>query len=264
MDLSDELLEQIGRYLAGQLPAGEKAQFEDQLQRDPALRQEVAIQRELKQGVTFLAQKERFKQMHADLDERGLLHQPTDQAQPPKMLESLPPTPEPFPESQPVRPAVRFGRASWVMAASLALLLGIGWLVYSNQRTKREVLAQNERVFDRFYSPVPKAAPAAPVDPDQLAASPDSGLSEADSVRLYGAINGLGQAGSQPVINEFRSLSTDRAGHWRATAEWYLSLAYLKNNQRAEALPILQKIARLKGHPYQQEARQLLTQLPTP
>lgn len=255
MDLSDELLEQIGKYLAGQLPAGEKAQFEDQLQRDPALRQEVAMQRELKQGLAFLAQKDRFKRMHAQLDKRGLLTKPTDQTQPP--------TGVPFPESRPVRPAARFGRASWVMAASLALLLGIGWLFYANQQAKRKELAQNERVFNRFYSTNPKPAPAPPTDPDQLAASPTNGLSTADSVRLYGAINGLEGTASQPVINELRSLSTNGVGHWPATAEWYLSLAYLKNNQRAEALPILQKIARLKGHPYQQEARQLLTQLPS-
>lgn len=266
MDLSDELLEQIGTYLAGQLPAGEKAQFEDRLQQDPALRHEVAIQRELKQGLSFLAQKDRFKQMHAHLDKRGLLTQMTRQAEQPATPEPHPTKPEivAFPESQPVRPAFHFGRASWVMAASLVLLLGIGWLVYSNQRrtVAREELARNERVFNRFYSTNPKLGPSLPPDPDRLAASPDNNLSAADSVRLYGAISGLGRADSQPVINELRTLSTNKAGRWSATAQWYLSLAYLKNNQRAEAQLILQKIAVLKGHPYQQEARQLLAQLP--
>ncbi len=220
MDLSDELLEQIGMYLAGQLPAGEKDQFDARLQQDPELRQEVAIQRELKQGLSFLAQKDRFKQMHADLDKRGLLteiDQPTDQPQPAR---PHPTGPEvvPFRESQPLRPALRFGRASWIMAASLAVLLGIGWLIYANQQEKQQELAQNERVFTRFFSTTPKATPTLPADPDQLAASPDTGQSEADSVRLRAAIDGLQRTDGQPVIDELRVLSTSEGGHWRATA----------------------------------------------
>ncbi len=82
MELSDELLEQIGAYLSGKLSADEKDRFETQLRQDKTLRQEVALQRELKQGLAFLAQKERFQHMHADLDKRGLLadlDQPTEE-----------------------------------------------------------------------------------------------------------------------------------------------------------------------------------------
>ncbi len=262
MDLSDELLEQIGHYLAGQLPDREKEQFDARLQQDPDLRQEVAIQYELKQGLTFLAQKDRFKQLHANLARRGLLPevgQPVAQSEPTRPHQAEPNV-RPFTERQPVRQSVRIGRASWVMAASLALLLGIGWVVYANQREKREELAQNTAVFNRFFSPDLKTTPTLLPDPDRVAAAPVTSQSVQDSVRLQVAIQGLNHTDNQSVIQELTVISA-KTGHWSASAQWYLALAYLKNNQRAEAQPLLQKTAQLKGHPYQQEARQLLNQL---
>ncbi|MBO0935279.1 hypothetical protein J2I47_01835 [Fibrella sp. HMF5335] len=263
MDLSDELLEQIGAYLAGQLPAGEKDQFEARIQQDPQLRQEVALQRELKQGLSFLAQKDRFRQLHADLDKRGLLPDIAKQTAQPELAEAKGKAPDlgPLPaQSQPVRQLVRFGRASWVMAASLALLLGVGWLLYTNRADKRQELAQNEAAFTHFFSPHLKPAPTLLPDPDRVAAAPENSQSGQDSVRLQVATQGLNRADGQPTIQELTVLAA-KTGHWGASAQWYLALAYLKANQRTQARPLLNKIAQLNGHPYQQEARQLLNQL---
>ncbi|WP_018619184.1 hypothetical protein [Spirosoma luteum] len=266
MELSDELLEQIGAYLSGTLSADEKDRFETQLRQNEPLRQEVALQRELKQGLTFLAQKERFRHMHADLDKRGLLadlDKPTAEQETPKSLFPEPVV-VPFPTNSPLeesRPAVQFVRASWVMAASVAMLLGVGWVLYQNQQEKRALLAQ-EQLFTDFYSTTLKAAPSRPTDPDRVAAPIPNSQSFTDSVRLQAAIAGLQRPNRQPAINDLVALSAGQPGHWRASAQWYLALAYLQNNQIAEAQALLQTIARLNGHPYQQEARQLLTRLP--
>ncbi|MEZ0540203.1 anti-sigma factor [Fibrella arboris] len=261
MELSDELLEQIGAYLSGRLTTDETARFAARLAQDPALQQEVALQRELKDGISLLVQKDRFKQMHADLDRRGLLPGHTHQAD--QLPGSQPAGPEPNVVPWPARRAtVRYGWAGWVMAASVILAAGVGWLVYTSQREKKAELAQNERVFNAFFSVTLKPVPPLPADPDRLAASPENSRSALDSTRLQTAIQGLPRATLQPVITALRAQSTSRSGHWSASAQWYLALAYLKANQRTQAQPLLETIARLNGHPYQQEARLLLSQLP--
>jgi hypothetical protein len=266
MELSDELLEQIGAYLSGKLSADEKDRFETQLRQNEALRQEVTLQRELKQGLTFLAQKDRFQHMHTDLDKRGLLadlDKPTEELKPQKS-QFPEPAVMPFPTSYPVgesRPAVRFVRASWVMAASVAMLLGVGWVLYQNQQEKRALLAQ-EQLFTDFFSTTLKAAPSRPADPDRVASPIPNSQLATDSVRLQAAVAGLQRSHRQSAISDLVALSAGQPGHWRASAQWYLALAYLRNNQTAEAQALLQTIARLNGHPYQQEARQLLTRLP--
>ncbi|WP_375446142.1 hypothetical protein [uncultured Fibrella sp.] len=265
MELSDDLLEQIGAYLSGQLADEEKARFDARLRQEPELRQEVALQRELKQGLSFLAQKNRFKQLHADLDKRGLLTETDKQVSQPERTQ--PPVGAPavgsLPQQhQPGGNLFRYGRASWVMAASLALLLGIGWVVYSNRTEQRQEMAQNDAAFTRFFSPDPKPVPPLPPDPDRVAAPLENSRAAPDSMRLQMAINGLTQPDLQPVITELTALSIRKPGHWSASAQWYLALAYLKTNQRTQARPLLEKIAGLNGHPYQQEARLLLSQLP--
>lgn len=262
MDLSDDLLEQIGAYLSGQLPAEEKDQFEARLQQDPELRQEVALQRELKQGLSFLSQKDRFRQLHADLDKRGLLTETDQQASQPERTQQPVGAPASIPlPNQPSRNLFRYGRASWVMAASLALVLGVGWVLYTNWTEKRQELARNEAAFNRFFSPDLKPIPLLLPDPDRVAAPMDNSQSTQDSVRLQTAINEFKNSNSPNSTKELTALSAKK-GHWAASAQWYLALAYLKANQRTQAQPLLQKMAQLNGHPYQQEARQLLTQLP--
>ncbi|QIP16284.1 hypothetical protein G8759_28405 [Spirosoma aureum] len=264
MELSDELLEQIGAYLSGKLSAEEKDRFDDRLAIDPLLQQEVAIQRELKQGLSFLAQKDRFKQLHADLDKRGLLNEIQSGTSEPNRTDL--PIPDtklaPFPERpQTLQRSFRYGWASWAMAASVVLVLGIGWVLYRNQTQKQDELAKNERIFNDFFTVEIKSAPPLADDPDRVAASPDNGQTKADSARLHALVERLQRVNPQPVIGELTALSASNPGHWSASAQWYLALAYLKNNQQTEAEIRLQKISQLNGHPYQQEARRLLNQL---
>jgi hypothetical protein len=267
MELSDELLEQIGAYLSGKLSAEEKDRFHDRLAIDPLLQQEVAIQQELKQGLSFLAQKDRFKQLHADLDKRGLLSEIQSGTSEPNRTDSPIPDTKATPFSKNLetpRQSFRYGWASWAMAASIVLVLGIGWVLYRNQTQKQDELAQNERIFNNFFSAEIKSEPHLSDDPDRVASSPDNGQTGADSVRLHALVERLQRVEPQPVIGELTALSASSPGHWSASAQWYLALAYLKNNQRTEAEIRLQKISQLNGHPYQQEARRLLNQLTSP
>lgn len=260
MALSDELLEQIGTYLSGRMATDEKDRFEARMRQDPVIRQEVALQQELKEGLSFLAQKERFKQMHADLEKRGLLTSHENQTH--WQQNPIPPLPEanviPFSGN---RPAVRYGWGTWAMAASIALLLGVGWILYRNQTEKRQELVANEQIFRSYFSTALKPAPVRPVDPDRLGTPSDNTPPSSDSIRLYQAVRAMQQAALSPVISELTALSKARPGHWSASAQWYLALAYIRNNQRTEAKSVLKTITLQNGHPYQSEAQQLLKKM---
>lgn len=250
MDLSDELLEEIGAYLSGRLTVAEKARFEVRLQADPDLRAEVATQREIKQGLQFLIQKDRFKAMHADLRQRGLLEE-TDasEARPGKEI--------PLNKQPLVRPLWTY----IAVAASLVLVLGLGWVIYQNRADDRIRMAQNTQAFNAAFLAVPKPAPAVPTDPDRVAVPLPAAPASADSVRLLNAVEALTQPEIQPALDSLRVLAQGAPGHWSASAEWYLALAYLKADQRDQAQSLLTRMAALNGHPYRREAQALRQQL---
>jgi len=255
MDLSDELLEEIGAYLSGRLTAAEKARFEAQLQADPDLRDEVATQREIKQGLQFLTQKARFKAMHVDLQQRGLLDE--IEASETRPAEKRPVKEVPLLKQPVVRPLWTY----IAVAASLVLVLGLGWVIYQNRSEERILVAQNTEAFDAAFSALPKPAPLAPTDPDRVAAPLPAATASPDSIRLLNAVGDLQGQELPAAIDSLRVLAQGAPGHWSASAEWYLALAYLKANQRDQAQPLLARMVALNGHPYQREAQALQRQL---
>ncbi|KAA9340400.1 tetratricopeptide repeat protein [Larkinella humicola] len=255
MELSEELLEQIGDYLSDRMAPAEKAGFENRMQSDESLRQEVAMQLEIKQGLAFLAQKQRFKTLHSDLEKRGLLK---DEALKPETDESQPaeiPVIE-LPTSR--RTELRQSWSYFSTAASVLLLVGLSWALFQNWSDKQALMAQNEKSFEIYFSPVPKPQPVLPIDPDRVAAPVEPAQARSDSVRLTEAIDALQQNDTRLAISQLTSISQGKSGHWTATAYWYLALAYLKAQQREEARKMAQQLADQNGHPYQQEARELI------
>lgn len=246
MDLSDELLEEIGDYLAGRLTPDEKARFEDRLRADAALSDEVATQREIKRGLQFLDQKARFKAMHVDLEKRGLLQEPAA------------PVVKELPTAR--RAALRPLWAYVAVAASVVLVLGLGWVAYQDWAENRAVTAQNGEAFAAFFSPTLKPQSALPRDPDRLGAPlpPDA---PADSARLAGAVGQLQRGETPEAIAQLRPLADGPPGHWNASAQWYLALAQLKTGERDQAVALVNRLADLNGHPYQAEAQRLRQRL---
>lgn len=249
MELSDELLEDIGAYLAGRLPAAEKARFEARMQADADLRAEVTTQREIKQGLQFLHQKDRFKAMHADLQQRGLLNEPAASVERP--VQRLPTV-----ERTLARPLWTYV----AVAASLVLVLGLGWVAYQNWSEARAATAENQRAFAAFFAPTLKSQPVQPADPDRVAA-PLPKPASADSARLATAVVTLQRNELQAAITQLKPLADGPPGHWSASAQWYLALAYLRNDDRDQAQALLNQVAALNGHPYQREAQALRQQL---
>ena len=257
MELSEEVLELIGAYLSDRMTSAEKANFENRMRNDESLRQEVATQREIKQGLAFLAQKQRFKTLHSDLEKRGLLK---DEALKPETDESRQ-AETPVIALPTGRTELRQSWSYFSAAASVLLLVGLSWALFQNWSDKQALMAQNEKSFDTYFSPVPKPQPVVAIDPDRVTAPVESAQTRSDSVRLTEAIDALQQNDTRLAISQLTSISQGKPGHWSATAHWYLALAYLKAHQREEARKIAQQLADQNGHPYQEEARELIEQI---
>lgn len=258
MELTEDLLAQMGAYLSGQMNEPERQVFDARVRQDADLQRELVVQHELRQGLLLMAQRQRFKAMHTDLMARGLLK---------------PATPEPTPISAGVQPGrVRpmptrqsvfwSGRNYLTAAASLVLLIGVGWFFAWKAALPTLAVQQRDKAFDAVFTPDIKAAPSAPADPDLLGASPLGESASQDSLRLQKGVGLLLRQQPQPAIAQLQPIAQGLPGHWRASAQWYLALAYLKNGQPKQTDSLLALIAGANGHPYQLEARQLTNQLP--
>src|SRR5205823_15087198 len=113
---------------------------------------------------------QRFKAMHTDLTQRGLLTQPSlnlatestdaQEGNEGKVI------------AMPVsRPTFWKNRTYMTVAASLILLVGVSWLFLWKQSMPTAEAIQLDRAFNSVFTPDPKSAPVPPTDPDLLGAS---------------------------------------------------------------------------------------------
>ncbi len=252
MELTEDIIAQIGAYLTNQMSESERQRFEHQVQQNPELRQEVLLQKELKKGFEVLATKDKFRQIHQQLTEQGQLSQPS-----PALAK-----PDPQVIDFPVTPTLKRNR--WyplAVAASLVILLGTGWFVWQTPQFNGSGATPGEQLAERFLSKPVKLTPVAEDDPDLLGASNEESQTTRDSVQLYQALQLLEKDQTRQAITELRSLTEEVRNHWDASAQWYLALAYLKNSQPDQARTLLQTIENQSGHPYQSEAQQLSSEL---
>lgn len=260
MELTDELLVEMNAYLSGQLDGAARLAFEARTRQDIDLQREVQLQHELRQGLSLLAQKERFKAMHTDLMQRGLLPPATSRSE-------KEPSASQEGKIRPLyarQPVFWQNRGYLTAAASLALLIGIGWLFFWKQSIPAPDVQQRDKAFYAAFTPDLKSAPPTPADPDLLGAAQPDRSGSRDSLQLRQGISLLQRQQLQPAITQLQPIAQGLPGHWRASAQWYLALAYLKNGQPTQTDSLLAIITGSNGHPYQLEAQQLTNQLAPP
>ncbi len=240
MSLSEESISQVGAYVNNQMNTQERLEFERLLEQNPELQQELQIQRELKQGLVWLKEKERFQQIHQQLRAQGVLPQaPKSEA---RQVAFTP------------RPEAGLKRwYGWAAAASLVLLLGLGWLWFRPVDTGAQLADQ--------YIHAPKSAPSRiDENEDRLGAPLPTTQVQQDSLQLQQAVALLQSGQVNAAVSQLKSLTQHITNHWNASAQWYLALAYLKNQQSQQARVLIDSIAETTGHPYQREAQQLAEQ----
>ncbi len=151
--------------------------------------------------------------------------------------------------------------SKWLVAASLTLILSFGsWAV------KNYVFPSNERIFETYFEPyrntvLPivrgeemntiqyRAFLAYESGEYHKAINLFNSVGNQDEkyVRFYKAMCYLSVDKTQEAIETLLPLSQDSDGSiedldWRQKAEWYLALAYLKQNKEKEALHYLDKL----------------------
>lgn len=272
---SQAQFELIEAYLNQELSPTDRQSFERELATDDSLRADVTTHRALRLGLRGLAIERRVRQAH----DRYRLR--PDEAQRPADAPTGSAAPsQPFRVTRPARTWVR-----WAAAASVALGIGLGVYVYQ-QATYPTDLAYADRGLRQSLQG----------SADQLAKSLPATLAPTDRANLLAAVREFKAGQYDAVIRQLTIPATDRqtthyqryflgltylANHQpgraigplqdalmegrpgtssvplRQKADWFLALAYLKNDQPEQARPIIDRIRTDQAHPYHELAQEV-------
>lgn len=260
MKLTEEQYELIEAYLANELSATDRASLEADMQVDAEFQAEVDYQRTVREGL-------RIAGIEQLVDRARANYQAAQQPAEPTIVRPLQPARTSFTNWQ-----------YWVAAASVVLLLGVGYVVYQQTRPQDYTAALVSEQTDELMKGFPQGTLSAPVR-EQLLSALDAyrrgkytdvidkvkGLPETRQTVFYKQyLLGLSYLANQqpseaiPLLN--RALAAP-SQPLRQKAEWMLALAYVKNKENEKALPILNRISTSKANPYQNLAKQVLQKI---
>ncbi|RAJ93096.1 hypothetical protein LX87_04608 [Larkinella arboricola] len=262
MKLSENQFELIEAYLNNELSAMDRASFENDIQTDADLSAEVDRQRELRLGLRALGIQQRLEQTRTAYK---------------ASLSASKPTAE---QPAPVRPLLRW--PYWAAAASVVVVLGIGYYAYEQTASRQADLALTETVTANANDDLLKSFPTDQVSAqtrttfldaltnykagrydrviEQLKVLPADKKTVAYKNYLLGLSYLANKQAAQaiPLLVKARQTSSNEL---HRKAEWFLALAYVKNNQKERALPLLKQISADRTHPYQSLAQRVLRKI---
>lgn len=217
----------IGKYLNGELKREELDAFEEKLETDTLLQQELKLEQEL-DGIILDEDVLGFRKEVIGVREEMLEQKKTTRAITP----------------------VRFGESKWyLMAASIVVLIGLAGYFYFLQNQT----VSNERLFAQYYSAYPsdiaeRSDEISPNDPFIL------GLTEYEEASFYGAIRfltisvgddnqnftawlylGISYLETDSLLKAskgFNIIVNDQNNLFIEQAKWYLALTYIKANDK--------------------------------
>ena len=246
------MFEQIEAYLAGELNAEEKTAFEQKLQSDPNLAEEVALQRDTHQLLDLYQQvsyKDKLKAIDAEM--AGT---------------------EPMEAETKVIPL--FQRRGFQLAAAAVMVLVVAafllmnrgkspsqladeaYTTYPNLTTLRGDEAGLDSIMNRGMAAYSTGNYAVAIEELRLAASQQT--DDPETV-FYLGLAQLGDKQPGAAIQHLSSVRTDP--DYGQTADWYLALAYLFEDNAQEAQEVLKEIVATPSHAYKDKANTILEQL---
>jgi hypothetical protein len=262
MKLTEAQYELIEAYLGDELSASDKASFEEEINTDDELRQEVNRQQAIRLGLRALG------------IERAL-EQARDQYKATTPATATKPEPQTI-----VRPLGNW--RYWAVAASVLLILGIGYLAYQQTASRQIDLAYAETL-------------RSDTNDELLKSFPSGNVSSGTRAQFLQALANYKAGKYEDVISQLRTLSTDKQTvHYKAyflglsylankqpteaiplliqaqstplvklrqKADWFLALAYVKNDQKEKALPMLTRISNDKANPFHPLALRVLQKI---
>ncbi|WP_106790685.1 hypothetical protein [Aquimarina sp. Aq78] len=243
MERTPEIFEKIEGYLAHTLPKEEAIAFEKELIANPELQEEVEKHRVLHKTLSdkdTLDFKEKLMQISATIKEE----------------QSHPPAPVSSP-------------SYWKIAASIAILLGVGmlfWYTYTNQHNTQDLYgvyyepfpvedAMRGNTNNEMHSIIKNYAKGAY---DSVAVVLEKHPNLDSQLQLYLGNSYLNIDQEEKAASLFKDIKS--SGKYYEIAKWYLSLTYLKLNTPEKSIPLLKEIITYNGA-YKDKATRLLTAL---
>lgn len=270
MKHDEQTYQLIEAFVLGQLSEEEQTAFRQQMDADPALAQEVALQAEMHTQLNeedwSLAQ-EKLPNQQAYTDyfasaEAKSLEQALQTAAL-KADETVPPT----------APRKNTRRIGWLLVAAvvvLGLVVGL-WPRQSNALELYQTFAQHEPIrltnksdesdtlttFEQEFNKKNYAAALVAVVPDSQPDSTDNELKLAIGIAF------LETGADDQARARFRQLAESTSLN-REAAEWYLAMVELKAENWETLTKLLNSISQQEGHAYQLVAQKLLEELSYP
>jgi FimV-like protein len=246
--LQTELIE---KYISDQLSEDEKKAFEQRLQEETALAEEVALHRHLHTGIRTAGRIRLLHQLAADDEQMAPYHPPAQII--------------PFTE------AVR-KRFYWAAAAVILFLIPLYLILDYNQRSRSDDL------FAQYFTPYQETdVDRGSSDPLSAALSQYQKKNYAQALPMLEGIRGsealqdttlfikgnvhLALDQITEAIDCFSTVTSQPGNDYYQEAQWYLALAYLKSKDLSKAKKLLRDIRKEDDHPYQEKAQQLLKDL---
>ena len=256
MKLTEEQFELIEAYLKDELSVTDRTSFEQDIAADAELLAEVYRQRDFRLGLRALGIQRALDQA------RERYKAPTATSEPITI----------------VRPLSTW--RYWVAAASVVVVLGIGYYAYQQSASRQADIAYAEtsdtndtllknfpsgtvsaKTRARFLDALSKYKAGKHEDViSQLKTLP----ADKKTVHYKNYLLGLSYLANKqpttaiPLLSQARLSSTRQI---RQKAEWFLALAYVKNDQKKRALPILKRISTDRAHPFQALAQRVLRKI---
>ncbi|GAB3920787.1 hypothetical protein [Larkinella terrae] len=262
MRLTEDQYELIEAYLKNELSATDRSTFEADIQADAQLRTEIERQRNLRLGLRAI----------------GITHA-LDQARIQYKTSLL------AAKSSPKRSTIFQSFPAWTYwaaAASIAVVVGFGYLVYQGNASWQADLAY----YETFRSDA---------NADLLKGFPAENVSSETKVTFLDAFKNYKAGNYDAVIERLKNLPLDKqtvhykdfllglsylsndqpveavplltkaqqtpSPELRQKAVWFLALAYVKMNEKEQAIPILKQISADKMNPFQSLAQKVLRKI---
>jgi len=257
MRLSEEQYELIEAYLTNELSEKDKAAFESDMRADAELASEVDRQRELRLGLRALGIERALQRAEADYKASVASDSPVS-----------------------IRPLLNW--RYWAVAASVAILLSIGYYSYQARTDREAELAYNEAFAsesgDELLKGFRRGSRSKTADKQLLDALTKYKAGKYDQVieqlitmpvdkqTIYykNYLLGLSYLANNQALESISPLKMAMQApdaSIRQKAEWFLALAYVKSNENELAQPILTKISNDDANPFHSLAQKVLQKI---
>lgn len=246
--------ESIERYLNGDMSREEIFAFENRMAIEKELAEEVAFEKDILKGMNQYFNKNLKEKLQKE--EKNIRKK----------------------QDKKVRPISHFHWQIPAVAASLLLLLSVGWFYFFGQTNNLELFQSYYRPYPNIEAPLIRAEAGETSEPnpfkmyeqgDYESAVNAFEQSLADSVgnhhsptaiKFYLALSLIHTGDTENAVTLLSDLDTTADPKYATPAQWYLALAYLKIDRREDAGIILNELA--KGqNAYSKKVEDLLNEL---